>query len=1541
MAQPAGAASSNMGEIGTVTKPTFSGASGKMKDFVKTASKLKKQIQAIEYREKLLNSQYRLTKDDITVVANKDEENTLTLTGFYKDQVALTMESAPYTVIAQKFEQNSEEVANEMIRQIKASLELRNTKEPEKIMENLEPKTAAGKGLTPDSKQMTTEKQLQDAKLELHPRTGKAPEGVTESKEQLGLAKEPYNDTTSESPQVRKGEYAEVTTDGQLAEFKDSPLARWNEYSDVITEKTFTDWSRAVGSELKTDQAEHTTEGQVQDLLSHHRWTEPKVTTENQLKDTANWLSQDNAWLDKSAAASYAKALVASAVEALSDAVAKYKRTPGEVVKAAKYISKDPQSQIKAAFLTLVNGKPLNRQARKVEVARASYFGKTASDISAVDALLACMGDNCVNLKAEDFVEAIRYVASDTTRMAAVESKAQIKLAEKVEIEEAVDKFSAFDDAFKSMNVAQAQPVAAAPAQIDEEASADGLHEVTATVEDLGIDVSDEVALVAAAEKYAKTQVSPDLATVLYNVAVDREAGVVITTLKEASMLTSEEKELVKIAQMGGQLGGGMDGGAGAGASMPAPPGAGGAGAPPVPPVESLQGAPGEEPGMDEEEGGDKEAMPPGSICPVCGSNDVDIVEGKGKCNNCNSQFVFKVNVEVTRWTGVNDQNSADGAGDEPGLPGDDGLADDAGQGFPMPEAGAAEAGAAPSIPVAAMTRLNPDVIKKVSNKQLGAISPLTGSDNTFALGNGKHLCMDTGSTYELITIADKKNPKYVWAEWRWTPKFVGAECSSCRRAKSAWASALKKAGLTNEQFEVLSFTKKADKILEMEAKNLFATVKTASKNSSVVAEYKKAFTVEGKFPIESCREKIARRYGEEAVAISGPCKGEKLYDCVCNQLKSASVYNDTLAMKLASAWKDRDGCLECIEDYTRFGYDIEKAASVCNHMKVRYASPEDMFADEMSDAPDTDPTDPNGPGGGAPTDAGDDFGNEDPFASEGAPSPEGDAGGAPSAEGAPSPEMGGEPGSEDAVGLEIDLEPSAPGADVGLDVGPTGPGVPGDDGAHGEVTIKLPLQALDAIEEAIQKAHGDTPGEGLEVPPGEGDTEVAIDLPGEAVEEIGDVAGDELAPSAPGESEDPSAELGGEGEGQGASEDPMDDAGSDESAAPGGSEEPEGDSSPFGSENKEPEMAEQEADHFANVMRRGKRVGQIDIDVASIARTIQRKTAGESEPKLEKAQDAVDKYQDGKTLGNEEKFDPAKPSVPRGNATMGKEPSDSNPKDKPLPKVPSGGGEMGHEKEMGYTSEGTSMTGGDKGQGKTETATANKSTKVADKKVGPAKPVSEQTKVDFSGNKDHENTPEQMKRIPFEESDSKETKNIPEKGEGAFIGDEKSSIGDVPKADQKFAPSIPAGGGRNEKYDKNEKNAPELLTDIKGTAIAKSDEKSKVAQTEAIRIAGRMIEAGLIEASQLSKKIAELSGYKLETLADIEKSLFKSAAKKGFAAESDGIEKSPVIISESSGQRNKSDLTEQLKSLFSLNTRNQLASENTDADLRRSHNRG
>jgi hypothetical protein len=1469
-----------------------------------------------------------------------------------------------------------------------------NTKESV-AMADKNQKVAAGPGTPSDQHQVTTQKQLEEysKKSVLHGRTYDAPDGTTESDQQLGRSSEPVNDTTTQSPQIRQDKYPNEVVEGQLTRpvFGNGFIERWDSYPDVILEKTWTDFSREVGSVLSTDQSEHTTEAQLQDLLSHHTWTEPNYTTESQLASDENWATKDNAWLDKSASASYSKKLVTAAIESLSDAIAFYQRTPSELVKATKFICRDPQSQIKAAFITLVNGIPSKRAARKEEIERSRYFGKLSTEASTPDYLLACMGDHCLNLKAEDLVDAVRHIASDPTKMAAVEAAAKVKKEAKVTVpsEEVVDKYAAMNEAFADVT------------------NPEGMYEVRIYADEIGGEGGgladdgspvDGDAFVTAADRHCRTLLASNADVVLYAVDFDPEDGSVIAQYKDKSKLSKIDKAAAtaverskvassrstdreKVAQMmGGEMGGqgGAAGAPGAGASLPAPPGGGDAGG--APPMENLDAPPGEEDGS--EEGGDKEALPPGSICPVCGSEDVDIVDGKGKCNNCNSQFVFKVEVEVTRWTGVNDKNSDDQGEDGE----DEGAMGDEGEGFPMPEEGGPDAGGdapAPSIPVAAMTLIKHDRLNKLAKAgiPLGTISPFTGSKNTYHVAGTKHFCMDTGKPYDVVLVPNVADPKAgVAAEWRWTPVMAkwkltdgglrlgqkSEPCPSCRRARSSFAKALKKAGIEDSDFESMNFKRKADTIIAMEAKGLLGVVKTASKNITALGELKKAFNVPGKFPIESCREKLARRYGKEALALSGPCKGEKLYDCVCNQLKSASMYSDSLATKFADTWKDRDACVECMEDYTRIGYELETAASVCQHMKMKYAQPVDMASEELTDD--------------AGMTGGDDVGGDSGFGDTGM-----DTGGMDDSS---SDDMGGASGAfDDGMGggdvPEEEPTGTAEMGDDGMDINAPAPdmGLPG--GEEDTITIEIPKETvkqmvLDRLAPGASEG-AELGGGPMEIPLGGIGDEVA-DLAGDAIGGLEDGSGEgedvalDVEPDGGGDDTEFSEDSEGDGE---SPLDSGDDDGSDDDTGDdfGGGDNDSGgppediDSGDYDEDNEEGGLDKDEfkkAHRLAQQMRSGKRVGQIDLNLSKLLALPGMKEALRNKkafnegttPTLESSQDVVDDYSNGKTIGHEQKFDPSKPSVPRSNATMGKEDSDLNPKDKPLPHVPSGDAEIGHEAELGYTSEKPSMSGGLSGAGKSPTTSASKKGGVLpvhksviapktaqqrklaeEKKLAPAEPDSEVTEVDYSDNKDLSSTPEHLKRKPFSEEDSKEIRNIPEKGEGAFIGKEKESIDFVPKAPER-QPSIPVGGGRNPKYDRNEKNAPEMQDKIKGTVIAR-DDKSREVKAKAFEVATKMFEAKMIEATDMMDKVAQLQRYDLTDLKILENSIFKSASKKGLATAPDGLEGSPVIISAESNGRSKGDLQQQLQSLFKLNRQNEEASKYRDAASEKGYAQG
>jgi hypothetical protein len=108
------------------------------------------------------------------------------------------------------------------------------------------------------------------------------------------------------------------------------------------------------------------------------------------------------------------------------------------------------------------------------------------------------------------------------------------------------------------------------------------------------------------------------------------------------------------------------------------------------------------------------------------------------------------------------------------------------------------------------------------------------------------------------------------------------------------------------------------------------------------------------KFPIESLREKLARRYGLDAVALSGPCEGAPIVDCVCDQLsrrwdrlKKRFARNgskvEKLAMKLAKSFLEKDDSEQCVADLKRLGFEKAAAEGITDHLKAFHLNDEAM----------------------------------------------------------------------------------------------------------------------------------------------------------------------------------------------------------------------------------------------------------------------------------------------------------------------------------------------------------------------------------------------------------------------------------------------------------------------------------------------------------------------------------------------------------------------------------------------------------------------
>ncbi|MFA5599994.1 MAG: LAGLIDADG family homing endonuclease [Phenylobacterium sp.] len=1359
---------------------------------------------------------------------------------------------------------------------------------------------------------VTTEKQLDDVDAPKGGRSG-APDVITEK--QLDDPKD-VNVTTSESPQERRGSY-DVITEKQLQSISGTDLARWGDYPEVITEKQWQDTNRLIGSELSKDQSEIVTEKQLEDFLSKHRYADLDVITEKQL-------NSGNTTQTKRASYQYdPQGLVKSAVNAIADTIAFYQKTPNEVTKAAMFINENVKNIDKAALLLLVNALGNKKEAKINEKNRMRYFSKLASVKSpdTVDALIANMSDYLESHSAEDFIYAVKHVASNNKAMIKVNNLVKEKLASTEDVSSSVvDKVSQLDSALNDIDKPE-----------------DGMYQVQATIDEIKVNPTNKKAFLKAVIKMANAEIAKEMEqnipAALVKVDIDEKAGVVVATLKAIEKLDKEEKKayaklnhwlvktakkeeadpevsmgedtddgekdaivvasrkekrekLIKEAQMfGGEMGGqgGTSQAPGAGATLPQPPAAGGVGAmAPAAPVESFEqsdfGGDMEDDDMDI-----AEPTPPGTRCPACGSIDVDTRDGKSRCNNCGTDFYTKVEVVVSRWAGTMEGESednkiedTDSADVTPGL---------AGEGFELPESGEVPMAAAASTSnnkqikfarVAATTKIKDSVLKhlKANNIQLGSVSPLTGTQNTVKLSNGNYKCLDTGSDYHVAYSVDSKNPKNIYAEWKWMP-VVNYECPDCSRAKRAFVDGLAKIDMTEDKFDALDLSEKGKVILAMKNKGMLGRIKTAStKSGSTIAQYKQAYgEIANDFPIESCIEKLARRYGEDAIALSGPCEGKNLAECVCKSLKQAKIYSHNLAIKVADIWCDPDAGSECIEDYVREGFNIKQATTVCSMLKAKYAQFDDMIAEDL--------------------------GNE----------------------------IGDTGGDDDDGDVEVDTFTSD-------DIDPF------DDAEGGAtITLNLPSEVLEQLDEAIDIAKGENPDleeHHQDVP--EGDIE--IEVPADIVEEIDEIADDALGTAAEGENviediigedNDDSAEDDNEvsveieevevvdennedfsENNEGIDNDDIEDNMNDsDSPADDGEQYKEGE-----------DMDLEDIEKEAQSMKKGYigKVGEISLDLSRL-KDILNKQASEKKVDYQNVQDSPDigKIKNNGTMGKEDKFDAKAPNLPQGKNTLGKE---KNIKEETLT-IPAGSSPMGHESEQGLDGGDTRATGGEDGAGKSSTASrikdlANRIVEAKEKKLKAKEPVA----------KDKDIQPIQNgKTIGDEEKfDAKEVDESKMKTKDGFMGKEKETLKNKPDS-PKDHPSIPAGEGKM----KNDVNDPEKQDNIKGTVVAGSNEES-VIEKEAFRIAGRMVAVGSIKPEDLATKVAELKQYKVAQLKDLEKGIF---ASKGLNAVSDGLEQ-PVLISENSNQRNgQQELAHKLASLFRLTKQNDLAQQ-TDIDFRK-----
>ena len=1616
--------SSDLGDIGTVTRPTFTGANSEFKkDLIKESqytddkfdillSSMNKTLDILAKRSILMynldNAFARFSNGNYEVIITKSADNEVHVAKIKNDKlISLSSVEEFDDSIKKLIQENPQEAAKIII----SSYEQHSG-------ENMSNTKIAASDKS--QQEVITQKQLDNAGP-LHPRDD-SPDVITQK--QLNGGGKVVNNTTSEDNQQQKDNYPDIITESQLASMKSDALSRWTEWPDVITEAQWTEMSRRVAGDLPSDYTDQITQAQLTSLRKAHKWVDPQTITQDQLNSQKKASPEG---LSESERVAAAKGLLKAATDAVSDAIANYGLTPENVKSAINTITASSHSTLKAGYLTLINAAPHKVAERQVEKSRRNYFSRTAglnSKVSSVDGLLGAMADNIGYTSAEDFIDAIKFIGSDKNAFASAESIALRKISSFDAKDSVVlDKNETFKKAFMEM-----------------ERPEDGLYKICGTIsEDLnGADPANRSQFMKSLIAFAKNHIHVPF--IVANVDVDADHGVFEMECKENDSCSEEEKKAFSLAvnsqfkvagdsdmtfaskdhnekeenddveyyeegdyeldldkeedkktaskldllkkeaqMMGGQLGGGLGGG-GAGGLQGGTGAMGAADASGAAPVESLSQNPTEE-GSDSDmtsldEDSDLKPKPPGTTCPVCGSSDVDVVDGKSKCGNCGADWTNKVMIEITNYPGVTDSGKKDKDMD-----------DKEGEGFALPDSKETA-----SIPVAAMTRINNNMLKiakeqwaeKGQKWSLGSVSPYTGSLDTINLSSNEFLCLDTGRKYQVNIVGAKKgDKKAVFAQWNYLAIPSEEDCEVCRRKSASFDQALNSVGHSPESFYRLNFEEKGKAILSMKSNG--SLTKTASKeDSSLLISLRKVASYGDKFPIEACREKIARRFGENTPALSGPCEGKNLADCVCKKLSQAGIYSNNIALKVASVWAAEDEMVECVEDYVRNRFSMKQACVICDQIKAKYAQFDDVLTDELASMNDDDHHDGNDHDDDSSADlehSDDDFDGVDPFDN--------------------SEDMSEDMHSKE-TGLESDSlsDSSEEGSENAVDMNDTESDeaeepmhMEESDNESGVTTVEIPLSTLEELDAAIDRAKGEDPsvekhhqvdmkGEAvLELP---SETVDSLDMLADSVldtaVEVSDKVGDAID-SVEEKLDDSKDENNVDNDPVKLLEDPAIKDVDETSDSEEEMEINEDESSKLDENNKNEEeflddndntsdmenemnnndmdsdkdQALKEAETLSNNLRKGRisSIGEVTLDLSGVRSVLSKQNKIAGELKVSPAQDDKDigKYQDGKTLGNEPKFDAKQPSIPSGkDSLMGGEKDAGLEPVKSKPSIEFGGAEMGKEKEQGYTSEKQdNISGGQLGSGSSKAA----STKEKMNKLATA--VSSKLKKEAGE--------VVVKRV-------QDDKDIGKYQDGKTLGNE-------PKFDAKN-PSVPSGkdslmGGEKDAGLEPVKNKPVVETgksemgqekelgytaektneisggtsgqgksrsseDKKETVATSGSEDSLARKEAATRIAGKKLKANMISIDKLSAEIEKLARYQVSDLNDLENALF--TAKKGLDTVAKGTEKA-LVVSEKANQRKAGEeLQTALQSLFTLQKKNTEAESDANFNIKKTNHR-
>jgi len=592
-------------------------------------------------------------------------------------------------------------------------------------------------------REMITEKQLAGSwrEYEFHDRKDEARDQITEKQLQAGGNRMPEKFTRQDKP---RDQITEVQLRDKEIKGNQTPADKGSE------------WVAGV-----SDQNQQITEGQLNDWKASDKAHRPEMITEKQLAD------QKEPWGQRIASVEDAKLALGAAMRAVVKTSIATGATPDEAISAIKELISSPENAIKAIGYANGVDNVAAKASRATILKRASFHGsslKAASKTDVQDYLLGSVVDE--GMTGAVGIKALQALAD--------QKNASQKIADSVS--------AGLDDKAQEQEKDQSDLLREAASDKDEQVK------VLLNAKDVKADPKDEATFSKAAFALATKVASASNIKVTKEIHVASKNDVVEVVLmgikeppkedkkeeKTAAEVQARKDARQKLAQMpaGGMAPGPdpMTMGAPGGTTMPVPAPMGDPAA--TPPVSALGAPPGgpEIPGEGETEG---EALPPGTICPACGSDNVDFKAGEINCNDCGLSGTITVRLDINNWPGTFEEKG-------PGKEEEGGLGE-AGPGGP-------EAGGLPPLGLASTFKLTPHIVKMAGNKPVGSFCPHCSSSKVklaINQGSGIGKCESCKQEYKVDTYVNAET-KDLWGRIEWIGGLLGPWKAASRVTQEA-----------------------------------------------------------------------------------------------------------------------------------------------------------------------------------------------------------------------------------------------------------------------------------------------------------------------------------------------------------------------------------------------------------------------------------------------------------------------------------------------------------------------------------------------------------------------------------------------------------------------------------------------------------------------------------------------------------------------------------------------------------------------------------